>query len=343
MYIRKYVWKKSCVIAVLLILMGTIWTVSLRASPGPAIEVSPGYEQSVNAGDTAIYGHVITNTGNVTAPIAIDSQIPDGWEISYITEDYPGGTTIWLPMPLAPDATLPVSISLVTPITATSGLYTSTITVTLLSSPTVEFPVYERTYINKRMIYLPLVMRNYMPFRNGSFEKGLAGWTIPGGVKLPTNVVNRAERDETLPVVGDNMVLLGDPKYACDDVPIGHAAVEQEFIVPSDAISMTFDYIIWTQDVSLDEHYDRFEVYIWRSNESFPDDPVYHNGNQETEGVSCANWWRIPEESGWETEEINLAEYQGQRVTVSFRVYNRQDNWYNTYAYLDNVQIITGD
>ena len=270
--------------------------------------------------------------------MAIAAEIPAGWDIDYAINSSPG-TTVWLPIELAPSATLPLTISLHTPVTETSGLYTLTITVTLLSSPTVNVTVYEQTYIRRRFVYLPLVLRNYAPFRNGSFENGLAGWTVPVEAKLPANVVSTAVRDDTKPSVGSRMALLGDPTYPCDGVPVEYAAVEQTFVVPTNTTSMLFDYIIWTQDVSLDETYDRFEVYLWRCGESITATPVYSDGNKTTVGVGCAKWWRIPEEeNSWKEGRINLERYQEQLVTVSFRVYNRQDNWYNTYAYLDNIR-----
>ncbi len=243
-------------------------------------------------------------------------------------------------MPLPSGSTLPLTISLSSPFTATSRLYTSTITVTLLSSPVVEFPVYDLTYIRERFIYLPLVLRNYTPFSNGSFENDLVGWAVPEEAKLPVDVVSLAERDGTTPSEGNGMVLLGDPQYPCDGVPQGYAAAEQKFVVPANASSIEFDYFIWTQDASLDETYDRFEVYLWKDGEPMPESPEHYDGNMIAEGGNCDIWRRVPEGSGWKTESVDLTEYQGQMVKLSLRAYNRQDNWYNTYTYVDNVRIV---
>ncbi len=343
MYKRSCFWKRVGFVIVLVVLLGLSWTMALGAVLGPDIEGSPGYEQEVNAGDIVVYHHIITNTGDVTAPVDINSQVPAGWGITYATTTR-SDTTIWMPRSLPSSSTLPLTISLSSPFTATSRLYTSTITVTLLSSPVVEFPVYELTYIRERFIYLPLVLRNYTPFRNGSFEngeKGLSGWTVPDETKLPVAVVNSAERDNTEPSEGERMLLLGNPKYPCSGVPQGYAAAEQKFVVPTNAISVTFDYVIWMQDVSLDETYDRFEVYLWKDGDPMPETPEHDDGNMVTEGVGCDKWWRVPpEESEWKEGSVDLKKYQGQMVNLSFRVYNRQDNWYNTYTYVDNVRIV---
>jgi len=115
--------------------------------------------QRVAAGEVAVYHHVITNTGNVTDPLDLEVEIPSGWEINYVTSSYTQGTTIWLPTSLTAGMTLPLQIELRSPATAPSGYYTSTITATLLSSPTVSVPFTEVTYIQERHIYLPLIMR----------------------------------------------------------------------------------------------------------------------------------------------------------------------------------------
>lgn len=335
---RYHSWKQSWFVIIFVALLGLGWTVALGASSSENI-VSPGYRQDVEAGSTAIYHHVITNTGDVAGILAITVQIPTGWDITYAITSSPG-TTIWVPIPVASGVTLPLTISLRTPYTAKSGLYTSTITMTLLfPSTSVSETIYEETYIHNRFIYLPLVLRNYAPFRNGSFENDLSGWTVPAGAKLPVNVVNVVKKDNTEPSNGEKMALLGDPDYPCASVPLGYAAVEQTFVVPTNT-SLMFDYIIWSQDASLNKDYDRFEVYIWKAGTPMPAIPVHYDGNMIAEGGGCNVWRRVPAEN-WKSHSIEMTDYYEQMVTVSFRVYNRQDNWYNTYAYLDNVHLVS--
>jgi hypothetical protein len=123
-------------------------------------------------------------------------------------------------------------------------------------------------------------------------------------------------------------------------MPEGYAAVEQTFVVPENASQLTFDYIMWTQDASPKSIYDRFEVYI-------NGNLVFADGNQVNENLSCDTWRRVPGPenprngvtSGWASKTISLAGYQGERITLSFRNYSRFDNWYNTYTYIDNVNI----
>jgi hypothetical protein len=119
--------------------------------------------------------------------------------------------------------------------------------------------------------------------------------------------------------------------------------VEQTFVVPSDAMSLTFRYIIWTQDASSQNNYtyDLFEVY-------FNGGRQFDDANRNTTGLHCERWWRVPGldnprngvTSGWAQGSINIGRYRGQMVNLSFRLYSRHDKWYNTYVYIDDVRIV---
>jgi hypothetical protein len=192
---------------------------------------------------------------------------------------------------------------------------------------------------------------------NGNFELGAeqSAWNpveSPLPVTFEQSVEEQDDREPRPPADGKWMALLGNPDYPCasDGVPKdGYAGIEQVFEVPAGNLHprLTFKYIIWSQDASIGEKYDRFEV---RVNE---EDVVFHDGNQVND-LSCDNWWPVPgednprdgETSGWATakivetgEPIDLSEYAGQEVTISFRNYNRYDGWYNTYTYIDSIAI----
>ena len=196
-------------------------------------------------------------------------------------------------------------------------------------------------------VYVPLVLKNYDPFVNGSFETGWSGWTRMAS-PLPATLVSSIPEDnpDTPPQDGDYALLLGNPGYACDGgVPLGYAAVEQTFSVPDNAVSLEFDYIMFTHDTFASTvghthgELDGFEVYI---NEEL----VFWDGNTVYE-TSCSTLRRVPgvdnprgsATSGWASASLDLTAYRGQRITISFQNHNRLDNWYNTYTYIDNVRI----
>jgi len=201
------------------------------------------------------------------------------------------------------------------------------------------------TKVAKWRVYIPLVLRNWKPLTNGSFEDGLAGWTVTQS-PLPVSIVNNVQErtgGTTGPADGSRILLLGNPDYPCNGVPLGYAAVEQTFVVPHDAVSLTFKYIIWTQDASPVNRYDYdlFEVYL-------NEERKFDDTNRHTTGLGCNNWWRVPGPdnprngvtTGWAPATLDLRPYRGQMVTLSFRLYSRADNWYNTYVYIDDVQIV---
>lgn len=205
-------------------------------------------------------------------------------------------------------------------------------------------------------LYLPLAMQKYRPFVNGDFEKGDSGWdfiSYPVDDGLPAQLISswvEGSGAEQIPL-GNNCVLLGYTDYPCSStgVPVGYAAVEQTFAVPSITVpvSLTFKYVIYTQDASPSELFDRFEVYVITDN---AEELKFEDGNQVSTGLSCDKWRRVPgpenprdgSQSGWATGVIDLRPYKGQMIKISFRNYNRFDGWYNTYTYLDDVRLVTG-
>jgi len=198
------------------------------------------------------------------------------------------------------------------------------------------------THVGAFSIYLPLTLRNYAPFTNGSFEAGLTGWQIQESPLPVSSVSNIQERPSgfTLPADGEKAILLGDTGYPCNGVPLGQATVEQFFNVPKNAATLTFKYIIWSQDTSIRSEYDRFEVYIDST-------LVFSDGNQINTGLGCDKWRRVPGPDNprngitneWAEETIDISSYQDQNITISFRNYSRYDNYYNTYTYIDDVRI----
>ena len=192
--------------------------------------------------------------------------------------------------------------------------------------------------VKRYFTYLPVTLRDYSVFVDGSFELDL-GWLIE---ERPLPVKRVDVTRDGLPFDGSHAVILGSPDYGCGDVPLGHASVSQVFTVPDNATKLSFRYIVWSQDASVSEDYDRFEVYL---NDSLE----FEDGNKVNANLACDNWWRVPgtggdnrredEVEGWALGEIDLVRHRGRNVAVSFRNYSRYDNWYNTYTYLDDVRI----
>lgn len=306
---------------------------SQQAPPGPGIAISPGYSLNVDPDTVAHYMHVVTNTGTVSAYVSVQAAASEGWPLDYFNAQYPGGTTLIMPFPLQAGETTTVGLRLTVPDGTASGMVnTTTVTATVIynSVPYTYTTVEDVAIVNMRRVYLPLVLREYDPLTNGSFSDGFASWLSSGtlGVSLTSDPAN----------AGDPVALLGKPGYACwNGVPIGFAGISQSFLVPQApdgrSIHIRFRYRIFTNDrnVGLTDTYDSFDVLI--------------NGVRRFRDANEDQFDECnvpPYDLLWRVGEIDLGA-GGERVTLSFEVHNRADQFYNTYVYVDDVNLIFVD
>jgi hypothetical protein len=212
-----------------------------------------------------------------------------------------------------------------------------------------------------------LIIRNVIPkvannfpyvLSLGGFETGLDGWTLINGglpasrITTHPNDPRTNTQDLTIPS-GIGSILLGNPSSAsCPGVPVGYAAIQKQITIPAIpqghtmTLNLSFDYVIYTEDGSSSITYDRFEVYI--GNNTIPS---FFDGYRPGFSGACHQWKRIPspqvpsingQTSGWAHGTIDVSSYWGQTIQVSFRNYNRFDGYYNTYTYIDNIQLLVG-
>jgi uncharacterized repeat protein (TIGR01451 family) len=173
-------------------------------------------------------------------------------------------------------------------------------------------------------IYLPIVMRNACsPLTNGDFETTWTGWLHGGELNQSVTSTN--------PYSGTFSALLGDPTYNCrGDVPQGSAWMEQTFSVP-DTVSPTlsFRYNIFTHDKNskLDDIYDRFDVKV--------NGTLVISDMNTTDPYGCDDLRDL----GWQQATVELGDYAGTCITLRFENWNRYDGWYNTWTYVDDVQV----
>jgi hypothetical protein len=152
---------------------------------------------------------------------------------------------------------------------------------------------------------------------------------------------------------------LGNGYLACAGMPANAYAelVTTAFTVPPfnyDPLNFIFQYIIYSQDwwngSMTSTQYDNFEVWIEDTTAGTPPEMKFRDGNKIND-LGC-KWWRVPGPEtdsqrktyypGWATGHFDLKPYIDHTVKVYFRVYNRPDNLFNTYAFLDNVVIRVG-
>ncbi len=281
---------------------------------GSAVNWSGQYPQRFT------FVHTITNTGNYT----------DGFDLQIDSDPYTGTCSPNMvqitPMSrsVGPGASFPVTgritVDEMTP-TCRAGFRVTSHT----------FPQTSTVFADEvgfaRYFYLPLVLKTYHALCNGGFETGnFTCWKDEG--ELARSVQTRTV------YAGSYSALLGNPDYACQgSVPVGTARIVQNFSVPScpDPL-LRFNYWITSNDKLNDAKWDSFDIYV-------NDTRIVQDGNTDWERASCD---RQPWSSGWRSSSHDLSAYAGQNISVSFNVVSRKDGWYNTWAYVDQVEVNCG-
>lgn len=153
--------------------------------------------------------------------------------------------------------------------------------------------------------------------RNGTFDGKLECWQHGGELKQSVKCEG-----------GQCYAVLGSPDYRCEGgVPVGEAWIKQSFQVPQ-TVSPTLSLIYQVFSYDLDT-VDFFQVQI---NGSL----VGQFGNPLWNAPSCDP---VPWDSGWQALEFDLSPYKGQIVEVLLSNVNGTHKWYNTWTYVDDVQV----
>jgi hypothetical protein len=120
---------------------------------------------------------------------------------------------------------------------------------------------------------------------------------------------------------------------------VGNAAISQTITVPSlDQIArptLSFWYRVYSYDVLYSERLkrfvDTFEVSVYDPAAPAPE-LLFRTGN-------VTNRYGVLYDSGWQFATVDLRPYAGRTVQLSFANYNREDNLFNTWSFVDNVQV----
>ena len=186
----------------------------------------------------------------------------------------------------------------------------------------------------------PYVHTYIQSVANGSFGTGnFTNWR-PSGI-LAKSVVWMAGPAGDLTFVAR----LGWPGYGPSiedpgNVPDGSATVTQTVRVPDLADMpdpvLTFWYRVHTYDLIFSERhqrlFDTFDVTIIDA-EAQSETLVLRSGNPtQTFGELY--------DTGWQRALIDLRTYAGHEITIQFANWNRNDNRFNTYSYMDDVRVM---
>jgi hypothetical protein len=179
---------------------------------------------------------------------------------------------------------------------------------------------------------------------NGGFEEWWASWRRGGAAIIVTDTDTAPQRDIITDTAhsGNFSARLGHPYYECKGgIPITSAWISQAIFVPSTpSPELSFWYRIFTHDKNknLDDAHDSFDVRII---DSLGHDILVHRDANRSGHYSCDHlrdlgWREIP---GTNNVTIPLGDYKGSYITIRFENWNRSHKWYNTWTYVDDVQI----
>jgi len=241
---------------------------------------------------------------------------------------------------------------------AATGIVTNTASVTGLEFDPItsnnEFTV--TTTITKTNVYLPLVTRDYQPLVNGNFDNGLAGWVQgAGSFNGHGNGVPR--------LADSNQALLGNPSTQNGSTPVGYGYIAQTFTV--DKRYVKFSYRVETFDVVKGiQYYDTFEVSVNLPPNQITDNDRNNRGCATTrldptgtlavspsDGlIFCGGYGGstsgTKQTIGWNTVQLDFETFRG-NITLYLALWSREYSppywddraFYNTWTYIDNVQV----
>jgi hypothetical protein len=179
-----------------------------------------------------------------------------------------------------------------------------------------------------KRVFLPIL---WAPDPNWGFETGdFTSWQHGGQLAQSVSTA--------MPYCGNYSALLGSPGYACNgDVPVGSAWLRRSVTVPSSGSPiLSFQYRIYTQDYNSSEpwQYDYFAVDI-NGSEVLIDSNTIWPADQE----KCATHPFETYPFEWKPGVVSLEAYKGKTIQITFYNYNRPDQFYNTYTYVDCVSV----
>lgn len=310
--------------------------------PTPVAAIEPNITKTiavtqdiVEKGITVTFVHTVTNVGNLT-----DIFIFTGHAVGHSDQEWPVIEPDSREVRPLPEPTTATFIVTILPFPPNVSIISGTLVVTATPQSAPERFATATDWIKDGRLFLPIVTKCFFcdcegtppSLRNGDFETGdLEPWI--GGGRLPVKI--------TPGPWGSNSARLGDPSYNCSSVPVGSAWLEQTFwTCPSTTLTcrpptLTFKYRMHTQD---NDKNDTFTVtlnghQILKVGNT--GSKTKCNKDEFTTSGTCTIDLANPTDCAGNSIAAN---FLCTDVTLRFENKNGNNNWYNTWTYVDDVE-----
>jgi len=305
----------------------TVLSTPVAAIEPDIVETVMVTQDILNNGALIAFTHTVTNVGNLADTFDFSVHSNRGWTVTTPASDQWAVGEARL---VAFDVTVP-------PLT---WIVSDTLSITASPRQAPQYADTARDRIGDGRIFLPITAKKACEGRalcNGNLETGgLSCWNHGG--ELPVQIAPAPS--------GGYRALLGDPySFGCrGGVPIGRAWLSQSFKVPSYGHPiLTFDYQMYTQHSA---DYDTFEVYLKVKGEEYLILKTGHEGvktgcsdNPAVISGACTIDLTQPTDCDGTPLPLAVDDLSCAEVTLRFENWNRSHMWYNTWTYLDNVQL----
>jgi len=204
-------------------------------------------------------------------------------------------------------------------------------------------------------MYLPIAMHCYaLPLCNGDFEVTASDFAPcwERGGALSASIATTLSNGDTC-YSGMHCALLGSPDYPCNKIPLGYSGTCQTFAVPlTGTPKLSFHYRIFSYDEFGGGRFDSFQVCIDDACSEAPPILLLEDGSKDgkygCDKLDITGWKHaVFDLSAVSDESGGTVDYRGRTIQLCFYVYSRERPeydvaWYNTWVYVDDVQIREG-
>ncbi len=177
------------------------------------------------------------------------------------------------------------------------------------------------------------------PIQNGGFDTGTLSDWMTGGSLFMAVAPTAGPGNTSILAARLGSEDYGPSLQAPGTVPVGSATISQTVSIPAlDQVRrphLRFWYRVLTYDVMYSQRLERYVDTL--------DVTLYDAQGNEIALLLRAgnptNAYGTRYDTGWHLASIDLSPYAGQTVQISFASWNRHDNLFNTWSFVDGIQI----